>query len=149
MFWNLEIHSGKQGEKLEYSYDSISIKPQRFDIPTKGGLEFGFNAYNSIGLIERIGLASLGEDERVSVNFGSLTIKGINIALISTDSRRPEDEEREYAHGIYDWGEDLLIRSRENPELYRQWTLTADFGNAARALAEYSETGNNAALRNV
>jgi hypothetical protein len=148
MFWNLEIHSGENGEKLEGRYDAVIIKPKRFDVPTRHGSEFGFSAFNSSGLIERIGFATIDEDERVTTSIETMTFKGISIALLDEDSRTPQDEDREHVHGIFD-PEAGLLRSLEVPELHRQWTLTTDLGNTARILAEYSETGNDAGLRYV
>lgn len=148
MFWNLEIRSGEQGETLEGKYEAVIIKPKRFDVPTRHGSEFGFNAYNSSGLVERIGFATIDEDERVTTSIDSITFRGISIALLDEHSRTPQDKEREYVHGIFD-SEDGLLRSLEVPELHRQWTLTMDLGNTARILAEYSQTGNNARLRHI
>lgn len=148
MFWNLEIRSGQEGEKLEGRYGEVILKPDNFDVPTRRGSEFGFNAYNSSGLVERIGFATIEEEERVTTGIESITFKGISIALLDEDSRTPQDEDREYVHGIFD-PEDGLLRSLEVPELHRQWTLTVDLGNTARILAEYSQTGNDAGLRYV
>lgn len=141
MLWNLEIYSGKGGKKLETRHEAVRLEPKTFDIPTKKGMEFGFCAFGSTGLIDRIGLATINENERLLTTLGTMTVRGISIALIDVGSRIPQDEEREYAYGIFE--EEDLLRSLEIPELHRQWTLTADFDNTARILEEYAVTGNN------